>query len=316
MRIKSIDVLRGLTICTMFAANFVKLFSSDPPPLLDHALPQVILPFDLVAPLFGFIMGLCLPFSIEHGRAHPARILRRAMALFLLGYIPNFVYRMGVTAAGTLETALTTWGILETWAVAYMLVYLISRLPAGSHAPIFVTLLTAYSVVMSTHPELTEVVIARKEGGALAAPAWTFIGGIGFLAGKSLIRDNAGAFRLKSAGIAFGLSAFGLGLHWWALPMDRLAVSASYVLFSSGICVVLFLAFHVLNINLGRTVRLIGRWPLLAWLTQGIIYIPVNYTLGLQYFNWPAGGAAAGISLILVILVTRGLVRAGITFRV
>ncbi len=316
MRIKSIDTLRGFTISAMFAANFIKLLSSQPPTLLDHAVPQRVLPFDMIAPLFGFIMGLCLPLTIVRGRASPGRVLRRVCVLFVLGYVPNFVYRVQATGGVSIETLLTTWGILETWAVAYAAVFVISRLPRTARGPVLILLLGTYTFLVAQYPVLGDTILARKEGGSVAVLAWTFIAGTGFIVGDTLLRHPAGRFCRISSSLAAVLLAGGLTLNFWIQPMDRTAVSTSYILFSAGFSTFVFLIFWVRSLDLGDTLRVIGRWPLLAWLTQGIIYIPVNYTVGLRYFDWPTAGLLSITSLVLVLAVTERLARCGITFRV
>ncbi|MBE0467161.1 MAG: DUF1624 domain-containing protein, partial [Candidatus Desulforudis sp.] len=127
-RYSSIDDFRGFSVFLMFIANFIVLFAQNPPLVLDHARADVFLPLDLVAPLFGFAIGLCLPLTLTHARNRQdpvfGRVARRVALLFVIGYVPNFYYRFSAEA-GVWQTATGTWGILETWALGYVVAFLL-----------------------------------------------------------------------------------------------------------------------------------------------------------------------------------------------
>ena len=100
----SIDALRGFDMFRIIGGEevfrgFVKLFAGQVPPAIERQFnhpawgPSVTC-YDLIMPLFLFIVGVAMPFSlgrrIERGdnrwRLY-ARIVRRAVLLILLGMI-------------------------------------------------------------------------------------------------------------------------------------------------------------------------------------------------------------------------------------
>src|SRR5262245_51024438 len=91
MRLRSLDVFRGLTIAGMILVNNAGDWSKTYAPLL-HAEWHGWTPTDLVFPFFLFIVGIAIPFSLA-GKAMPAaagidaRIVRRGLILFALGLV-------------------------------------------------------------------------------------------------------------------------------------------------------------------------------------------------------------------------------------
>src|SRR6476659_11180302 len=92
-RIQSIDILRALTMVLMIFVN--DLWSlKNIPGWLEHVAPGVdgIGLADVVFPAFLFIVGLSLPFAIDHRRKKGdtdiqlvAHVLVRTIALLVMG---------------------------------------------------------------------------------------------------------------------------------------------------------------------------------------------------------------------------------------
>ena len=90
-RFRSLDVLRGLTICLMIVVNTPGSGASAFAPL-HHAHWFGCTPTDLVFPSFLFVVGNAMSFSMGKyealgRRAVLAKIFRRTALIFLLGYL-------------------------------------------------------------------------------------------------------------------------------------------------------------------------------------------------------------------------------------
>ncbi|MCC3430886.1 MAG: DUF1624 domain-containing protein, partial [Microcoleus sp. PH2017_04_SCI_O_A] len=96
MRLKSLDVFRGIAIASMILVNNPGSWKQVYPPL-DHAEWHGCTPTDLVFPFFLFIVGCAMSFSLSKYTETTTkietniywRIARRAAILFVLGLLLN-----------------------------------------------------------------------------------------------------------------------------------------------------------------------------------------------------------------------------------
>src|SRR6202000_2131768 len=91
-RYYSLDVFRGATVAFMILVNDQAGPAYGP---LDHAPWHGLTPTDLVFPFFLFAVGNALSFVMHRLRqmeqpAALARIARRALLIFLIGFILNW----------------------------------------------------------------------------------------------------------------------------------------------------------------------------------------------------------------------------------
>jgi predicted acyltransferase len=100
-RVVAIDALRGFDMFWIAGGRevlltFVGIFKHPIPDWLDHQFTHVkwegFVAWDLIMPLFLFVVGAAMPFSfarqLEHGRSKTGlhvKILRRTLILFILG---------------------------------------------------------------------------------------------------------------------------------------------------------------------------------------------------------------------------------------
>lgn len=113
MRLRSLDVFRGLTMAGMVIVNNPGDWDTVYPPLL-HAEWHGWTPTDLIFPWFLFIMGAAIA-QTDGRRSTPLAILRRGatlvgLGLFMAGFpffdpahwrIPGVLFRLGLCAAVT-----------------------------------------------------------------------------------------------------------------------------------------------------------------------------------------------------------------------
>ncbi len=315
----SIDDFRGVAVFLMFTANFIVLFAADPPLLLDHARAGVFLPLDLAAPLFGFAIGLCLPLSLANARACGTpvwgRVGRRVLLIFLIGYLPDFYFRF-TADAGVLETALGTWGILETWALAYGLAFLLCYVRLEFRLGLAVALALVYQLFLLEIPAVARAVLVLVEGGPVAVLSWAVIVTAGTICGELLCRGTRERFLRRGLGLGLILTAGGLWLHYTLTPLDRVMVSAAYTMFGAGVAALAFLAFEFGRPRWGVLFRRAGEYPLTAWILQLLVYGPVLLTVGWGYFAWPLAGLLAVTCAVALLVLVSFAQRAGLRLRV
>lgn len=121
MRLKSLDVFRGITIAAMILVNNQGNWDYVYP-ILEHSEWHGCTPTDLVFPFFVFIAGTAMTFSqskyTEENQPTPKvywRIVRRCALLFLIGLLIN------VYSSLALGTDLRIMGVLQRISLAYLL---------------------------------------------------------------------------------------------------------------------------------------------------------------------------------------------------
>jgi len=152
-RITSIDALRGLTIAFMILVNDPGDWAHVYPPL-DHAPWNGFTPTDLVFPMFLFLVGCSIVFSISSRLAKgiprhkiALQIVRRAATIFLikmfLSAYPHFHF-----------TNLRIYGVLTRIALCYLLAGLIFLYVRSAKSLVAITaaLLIGYWLLMRLVP--------------------------------------------------------------------------------------------------------------------------------------------------------------------
>lgn len=273
-RMGSIDALRGLTVAAMLLVNNPGDWSHVYAPLL-HADWHGFTPTDLIFPLFLFIAGVSMAFSLAARATDPAMrptlvrgVLQRALRILIAGALLHLMawwlfelpaYRLwgvlqrialcvaavGVTAVYT--RARTQWVVIVGLLVAYAAILLsadslapwvnpASRLDTALFAPFLYT----YSALTGLGHD--------PEGllSSLGAIATTLLG----LRAGALLRAGQSA-RLATLALAC-LAVGGLATLW--LPLNKQLWTPSFVLWAGGLSVAALLLAHLL----------IDRWGLPA----------------------------------------------------
>jgi predicted acyltransferase len=277
-RIISIDALRGFdmfwiigggTVLASLAHVWENPVAEAIQNQLKHVEWQGFRFEDLIFPLFLFIMGAVLPFSIsrrwERGQSLPVlylHILKRSFVLILLGMIYNNLMKF--------EFSEMRWpGVLQRIGLCYFFAALIVVHTKWRTQVIFIAvvlILYWLATVLIPVPGFGAGVMTAE--GCLSSyidqqliPGKLYYGhgdneGIistlpaictvlmGSLAGYWLRSERTGS--KKAAGLAIaGLACVIVGYLWgFAFPIIKIIWTSSYTLFSGGLCLLLLALFY------------------------------------------------------------------------
>lgn len=339
-RLNSLDVFRGVTIVGMIVVNaaMVVAFGDDAATyaFLEHAPWAGVTLADVIFPFFLVILGVAIPFalSLEGNRPDQMhRIFRRALILFLIGLGLNLITVFRIDA-----DALRILGVLQRIALAYFFAALI-YLYFGWR----VILAVAAGVLILYWPL---VLLPSPDGPAnLAVPgqnfaAWfdrTLLGSHIYVSGPSgfdpegilstdpavaqtllgvltglWIRASEGARRLRGLFCA-GLALTAAGLLWGlAFPMIKALWTSSYVLYTTGLALLLLAALGWLidMRDMGplwrRPFAAFGRNAILAYVLHILLLWVLAGNLLAALYRWaaqftsPEAASLAPVAFILL----------------
>lgn len=126
-RLKSLDVMRGLTVALMILVNNGGEHNYS---FLEHSKWNGLTPCDLVFPFFLFMMGMSTFISLKKTEFKPSahvyrKIAKRAILLFLIGLSINW-FDM-ICSGDALDFAhLRIWAVLQRIAICYGVVALLA----------------------------------------------------------------------------------------------------------------------------------------------------------------------------------------------
>lgn len=247
-RMGSIDALRGLTVAAMLLVNNPGDWSHVYAPLL-HADWHGFTPTDLIFPLFLFIAGVSMAFSLQ-------RALRILIAGALLHLLAWWLFEL---------PAYRLWGVLQRIALCVAVVGVLAVYTrARTQWALIVGLLATYAVILLSATSMAPWVNpASRLDTALFAPflykysALTGLGHdpegllsslgaiattlLGLRAGAWLRAGRAPQLTLLAAGC---LAVGGLATLW--LPLNKQLWTPSFVLWTAGLSAAALLLAHLL----------------------------------------------------------------------
>ncbi len=277
-RIVSIDALRGFDMFWIIGGGAVleKLVEVWPNPVtetirtqLEHVEWKGFHFEDLIFPLFLFIMGVVMPFSMARRRERGQgmirvylHILKRSAMLILLGLIfnnllsfewsemrwPGVLQRIGLCYFfAALIVAHTKWRTQAIVVPAVLLLYwaAMALIPVPGFGANNMTMegcLSSY-IDQQLIPGKLYYGYGDNEGLISTLPAVCTVL-IGALAGHWLRSDRGG--NRKTAGLALaGLVTLGTGCLWGlAFPIIKIVWTSSYTLVSGGLSLMLLALFY------------------------------------------------------------------------
>lgn len=150
MRLKSLDILRGLTVALMILVNNGghENFSA-----LEHSKWDGLTPCDLVFPFFLFMVGMSTYLSLRKYDFRPSaevfrKIARRTVLLFIIGLAINW-FDMICDGRGLDFGHLRIWGVMQRIALCYGIVATLAvTLSHRFLLPTVAVLITAYTGIL------------------------------------------------------------------------------------------------------------------------------------------------------------------------
>ncbi len=323
-RIVSIDALRGFDMfwITGGDAIFRILFSMIGTSFflslekqLHHTEWHGFTFYDLIFPLFMFIMGVVMPFSFQkyihdnRKRDLYRHVVKRSALLFLFGLIHNGLLQFDFSSfryAGVLQR----FGICylfasiivinfpkpkaqAIWTAAILLFYwaIMTLVPVPGHGMGVLTPagnLASYIDRLLLPGQFCCFEYGDNEGLLSSIPAIATVL-LGVLAGQ-VLRSSLGQNKKARYLIFGGLGSLVIALLWHVgFPINKLLWSSSFVLFAGGWSLLLLaLFFWMIDIRGWRTWAfpfvVIGMNPITIYLAQGLFDFGVIATIFVQGF--------------------------------
>ena len=266
----SLDHFRGLAIFLMILIN--SLAEYNVPAWLKHTTWNGYTFADLIAPMFLFAMGTAYRIS-----------LRKRLALYgLRSTIFHFIKRYAILFLFGLVGSLLMykrfdWGVLQMLgAVGIFSLPMIFLKPLMSLS-ISCTLLLIYQFSISFF-NMKPIVSAFDMGGPFATLSWSFtlitasvLGG--WMKGKES-RQVKGI--LIPIGVIVTLSGLLLSIIF---PLNKHLVSSSYIIFSLGISLLIFIILYILMDIHGVRIRYLeslGKNPLVLYIIGSVLVVLQN----------------------------------------
>jgi len=279
-RILSIDALRGFDMFWIMGGDtFFKVLLgltglSVAPALVsqfEHVEWHGFRFYDLIFPLFLFLVGCVLPYSLEKHRASPSdvylRIARRTLMLFLLGLVCNRILDFQFSE-------LRVAGVLQRIGICYGIAALICvHLHVRGQVIVLVSILFGYWAIMAWVPvpggvagdfspegNLAGYIDRQFLPGTIKEEYYGFGDNEGLLStipaiGTVLIGALAGAWLKSSVGpwrkvgglVAVGLTVLVFGQVWGTVfPINKILWTSSFVLVAGGWSLLLLALFYAL----------------------------------------------------------------------
>lgn len=303
-RLRFLDVARALAVMAMLVANLANVLPAERPRWLGHNLGDELLPLDLPAPTFQFLIGVSLVLYLErHGRERGmlqarGRAARRFVLLVLLGALLDGI------AAQRFEFR---WGVLQTLGVGGLVAAALADLPDP-------LILAVAALITATHYGPGNNEVHRSLLDCLPFVPITLLG---YVVGRPLARHELAAFERRAIGAALGALILALLLHVAGIPFNKLTGSSSFVLIASAASATLVAALSRLEERgwrfADRLVRL-GGSALTAWVLQyALVYYPIAFVLGHPPgLSETSGLVAVALCVVMLCAATLALARRGI----
>ena len=312
-RIMSVDALRGFDMFWIMGGGplvmeFCKLFSNPLPVWLgrhfDHVPWEGSVGWDLIMPLFLFVVGVAMPFSIgkrlERGDSRSSiyrKVIYRVVVLWVLGTIAQ-----GHLLAFDLNNLQLYSNTLQSIAAGYLIASIaLVELPVRWQAALAGALLVVFWALMAFVPVpgygagvftpdgnlamwIDEALLGRFRDGSNYT--WIFSSlGFGATVLMGVLAGHLLRARLPGRRKALLLAAAGLGcllggwLWGFAFPIIKHIWTSSMVLWSGGWCLLLLALFYWVIDVLGYRrwaffFTVIGMNAIVAYMAPDIIPFP------------------------------------------
>ncbi len=317
-RLASIDIFRGITMVFMIIVNTPGSWNHVYP-VLRHSAWHGSTPTDIVFPAFLFIMGVTMFYSFRkfgndlNGEAI-WRIVRRVVAIFAVGLaltlFPYFGKDLSVLRImGVLQRIALSFGLASIvcltvkkerlWIVIILMLALYWGILYlfGSSDPYSLEgnfALTADKFFLGERHLYKGFGIPFDPEGLLSTITATVSVIIGYYAGSITGKGSKGGSSIVKL-IILGAAGIGAGLLWdLVFPINKPLWTSSYVLFTSGISMVIFAIIFLITDILkfkgwGTPFIHFGSNALTAYVLAGIwtkTMILIKFGSGISLYTW------------------------------
>jgi predicted acyltransferase len=325
-RLRGVDVLRGLAVVGMLVVD--NRGNDAIPAQFQHVAWNGLHVADVVFPVFLLVVGVSVPFSRRADRPRPA--LTRVVKLAALGWLVVLA-KYGSLTAGV--------GVLGHIAGAYLLCWLLLRLPRPAQVPTAAGVLAALSVLTVAAGADPDRSWGHTVDAALGVPfsaeaLHSYLGSavtvfLGVLAGR-VLRSGAGraaVTRLAAGGSALVVAGLALAR---VVPVNKQLWSPSFVLLTGGIALVALALVHWLVDVRGvvrpfRPFEVLGIEAIVAFVFSEVVFRALlSHTVQPAVDGWVTSVAGALASAWLYPVLSIGvtwalcaaLLRRGVVVRV
>ncbi len=268
-RLVSLDVMRGLTVALMILVN-TALWGTPVYGQLQHSLWNGMTAADLVFPMFMFIMGVSVSFSLKRfdyspGKAVVGKIVKRTALIYIIGVVLDLVEK-GISGAidGLDFSTLRFTGVLPRLAFSYGIASLMalcfSRRALWRLVVVSLTVYAAVLLAFNGFEPTVENIVSRVDvavfgeghiyhdwvpGGRIPLDPEGLLGLlpsvahvlIGYLCGRLLL-ERSGMNLTPLLLVGAMLTILGLGLDC-IVPINKKVWSPTFVLISCGLGILL-----------------------------------------------------------------------------
>jgi predicted acyltransferase len=285
MRWKFIDQFRGFAIVSMIIVNICNEFSVSPYWLKHHKYGFTFA--DFVAPAFIFIVGFSYRLSLKKSlETLPiTEVRRKFIKRYLIITFLGFLY-------GFFDFYVSVWDALTDIGIAGLLLYPFVGKPSWVILLSGSIYMVIYQLLFSLTGYGNWIMENSIDGGPLGPLSWAFILAYGAFCAVYFERDkrnlSLSTFSLWLFSGIF-LTLFGWFLanpvsNFWSmsLPFTQKGMTASYSLFSSGLCSITLCLFYIINERFKLVIHpftTMGRNPLVLYFLQAILIFIALYLL-------------------------------------
>jgi len=266
-RLSSLDILRGLVLFLLVFLQPVLISFGQVSGCgwilynFDHEVWEGFRLWDLVMPLFMFMAGVSLPFSLaKYTKAGSRkqvylRIGKRFVLLFVLGMVVQgnllgldpgnlklYNNTLQAIAVGYVIAALLVMHCPEKYrllaAAALLLIYWLPMRLCGD-----------YTMTGSFAAKVDGLVLGRFRGDPSYTWIWSSLNfGVTVILGSfagTMVKNDRNSVKVVYKLLITGIACFVTGLLWGLeMPIIKRLWTSSMTLFSGGICLVLMAVFH------------------------------------------------------------------------
>lgn len=281
-RTRSIDSLRGLAVFLMLAYHFLVWLMVPAARGAFYRVVQVLATF-FAPSLFFIITGLTLTLSVVHRQAEGdsnwaigQHVVQRYGGLMLIGFTLNVVL-WG-------PRSLWIWDVLEVIGLCNVLAFLVML--AQSELVLFAVALAGagsyYLVRMIEIPALLDPVLHNALRGPFAVGPFLFFTLMGVLFGRRLVDMVRSGRTVRVCPVCVqgggALLVLSLLMKISGLSITRYPISLSYLVFASGVALLLLSAFFWWQDVKGKRAILLapmmvyGRYALAIYIGHYLVY--------------------------------------------